>query len=240
MKFKLTCFCLFFPFFCFAQSGPIRVVLQSDSIIYTRYADLNNNPSFRQPFVRIDERNGRRIAIDQIKYIDGTDQNNVYKYFTPVTYLGSQIFAERTFKSDRISLFHTNIISGTWNATYAYRYLNYSKDNQPIKKATYANLKADLADNPAAWAYLKKGNGNRVAQLVLYGLGAGLLVSSIATFANTDVETPANPPALPSGDRSSSIKIPPGLIAGAVCLYIPWFLNNPKQDHFTKALESYK
>ena len=173
----MRCILLLFllPFFSYAQNGPINIHLRSGEVISTRYAYLNNNAGFSKPYVRIDDKKGEKITIDMVSHVEGVDQNSEYKYFQPIYLQGAKIWGERTFRSDRIDIFYTNIVSGTWTAAYKSRWFQYEKDNEPLKKLTYANLKVDLADNPASLTNLRKGNGLRITQFLLYGLGAALI-----------------------------------------------------------------
>ncbi|MEQ8469846.1 MAG: hypothetical protein RIC35_01595 [Marinoscillum sp.] len=219
------------PLLASAQNVPINIHLKSGETISTQYAYLNSNGGFSQPYVRIDNKKGEKITIDRVTHVEGFDQYSKYKYFQPIKLQGRNIWGERTYNSDRINIFYTNIISGTWTASYKSKYFQYEKDGQPLKKLTYANLKIDLADNPESIESLKKGNALKITQILLYGLGATLIGVGIANdFSNDELSDP----------NDTSIKIPPAVIAGAITLYIPWFINGPKQNHFVNALKAYK
>jgi hypothetical protein len=224
MKYILTLL-LLLPSFCFAQEGPINIYLKTGNITSTNYAFLENNSGFSIPYVRINNKKGEKISIDQVDHIEGTDQNGVYKYFKPIKLQGREIWGERTFRSDRVEIYYTNIISGTWTASYKSKYYQYSKDTQPLKKLTYRNLKIDFGNNNESMPHLKKANSLRVTQLLLYGLGATLITTGIANNLS---------------DTNDNGNIPVSIVAGAICLYIPWFINTPKQKHFINALKDYK
>lgn len=232
MKYIVLTLCVFFfPILAFSQSGPITINLKTGEQLSTNYAYLHNNSTFFRSYVRIDGKKGEKISIDRVAFIEGADKNGVYKYFKPIRLHGSEIWAERTFSSDRVDIYYTNIISGTWNASYRSKYFQYSKDGRPLKKLSYSNLKADLGDNAESMEHLKKGNILRITQFLFYGLGATLIGVGIAgDFNNDELRDPSD----------TSIRIPPALIAGAVSLYIPWFMNSPKQNRFIKALEKYQ
>jgi hypothetical protein len=218
------------PFAAYSQSGPINIHMRSGGIISTRYAFRNNNSGYLRPYVRINDRKGEKISIERIKHVEGTDQNGNYRYFKPIKIQGMLIWGERTFNSERIDIYYTNIVSETWSFSYKSRYFQYSKDDNSLKKMTYENLKVDLADNQQSVEHLKKGNTLKITQYLLYGVGSALVVTGIVNGINdTGVDNPSN----------SGMKIPPAFIAGAVTLYIPWFINNPKQNHFVNALKNY-
>ncbi len=226
-------FFLFFllPLITFSQNAPINIHMKSGEILSTRYAFLNINSGFSRPYVRINDKKGEKITIDRITHVEGIDQNGNYKYFQPIRLQGRDIWGERTFNSERVNIFYTNVISGTWTASYKSKYFQYEKDNHPLKKMSYSNLKADLSDHPESMKILKKGNNLRITQILLYGLGSALVISGIASgLSDTELDDP----------NDSGLKIPPAFIAGAITLYIPWFINGPKQDHFANALKTYK
>ena len=229
MKYLLLIFCLV-PLFGNSQTGFIKLHFKTGDSLSTNYAYLYNNTGFSKPYVRIDNEKGEKISIDRVTHIEGIDQKGKYRYFKPIFLKNKEIWGERTFTSNRINLYYSNIFSSTWDAAYKTKYFQYSKDNAPLQKLTYANLKKDLSDNLNALAYIKKGNKLRITQLVLYGLGAALVVAgTVDGLSSNGLSSPNNP----------AIKTPPAFIAGAIALTIPWFLNKPKQDNFVKAIKAY-
>ena len=231
MKYLLLLLFLF-PSFAFSQDGPISIYLKTGDRISTQYVYLNSNGGFlSRPHVRIDDKRGDKIPIERVEHIEGTDQHGEYKYIKPIYLNGAEIWGERTFSSERVEIYYTNIISGTWTTSYKSKYFQYSADGQPLKKLTYANLRKDIGHHPGAREHLKKGNMLRITQFLLYGAGAALVVGGIANgLGDKELRDPI----------ATSLGIPPALIAGAITLYIPWFINSPKQKHFVKALKSYQ
>ncbi len=212
---------------CFSQ-GPIKVKLSSGDEIHTRYAYLSNGYSFDVPFVRIDGKKGRKIPISSISYVEGTDQDGTYRYFEPI-YRFRKIWAERSYVSDRIKIYYTNIETGSWDFTYRSKYYVYKKDESAFKKLKMKNLKLDLADNVKSMDHLKKGKTLQWIQAALYVSGAAILVGSVVKeFSNNELTEPGENPGIPAG-----------IIVGGISLNIPWFLNPVKQKHFTNALKAY-
>lgn len=66
--------------------------------------------------------------------------------------------------------------------------LYYNKNGGPLKKANYANLAIDLADNPASMQYLEKVQQNTVAEVLLMVVGAALLANGINQQAHATEE----------------------------------------------------
>ena len=225
---------LLFPLTTQAQQGPIRVFFKNGSAISTDYVYLYNYIGFSDSFLRIDHKKGEKVAIRQVDHIEGIDQYGRYKYFKPVRYYyGNQIFAERTFTSARIDIYYTDLEPNPWEASYSFRHFTYEKDGGPIKRMKYTNLKKDIRSCRASMSLLKKGNGYRISQMLLYGVGGALVTHGIVTgLSNNDRELP------PPGE--TRISIPPTFVAGAIGLLIPRFLNRAKQNYFVKALKAYQ
>ena len=218
------------PTLVLAQNGPINVHLKTGDILSTQYALLTNNSFLSRPFVRIHDKKGEKITIDRVIHVEGTDQNGQYKFFKPIQLMGSEIWGERTFHSERVDIYYTDVVSFTGASYYKSKYFQYSKDSRPLKKLNYSNLKIDLADNAGSMQHVERGNKLRITQLLLYGLGAGLVVAGAADILNDDEL---------DGTGDTSFSVPPTLIVGAIALNIPWFINPAKDKHFVNALEEY-
>ena len=223
-----------FPLVTQAQQSPIQIFLRNGDVINTNYVYLYNYVGFSDSFLRIDHKKGEKVAIKQVGHIEGVDQKGLYKYFKPVRYYyGNQIFAERTFSSERIDIYYTDLKSNPWEASYSFRHFNYEKDGGAIKRMNYKNLKKDLRSCRASMSLLRKGNGYRITQMLLYSVGGALVTHGIITgLSNNDGELP------PPGE--TRISVPPTFVAGAIGLLIPRFLNRAKQNHFVKALKAYQ
>lgn len=229
---KIILLFLLFPVVAFAQNGPINIHLKSGEIISTRYAFLENNSII--PYVRMDHKKGDKITIDKVSHVEGTDQINKYKYFQPIMFQNHFVWGERTYSSERVNIFNTDIISGTWTSRYRNRYYQYQIDNRPLKKLKYSNLKKDIADNPESLSHLKKGNAIKITQFGLYGIAATLI--GIGSAKDLNDNTLSNP-----YDKDKSFSVPVALeIAGAFTLYIPYWINRSKQKHYVNALKAYK
>ncbi|MEM6297569.1 MAG: hypothetical protein AAF740_02665 [Bacteroidota bacterium] len=224
---------LIIPTLGYTQDGPINIRLRTGKTISTNYVYLNSNGFFSAPFVRIDGRKGEKIAIDQVTYIEGRDQNGEEKYFEPIRLHGSLVWGERTFKSEKISIFYTDVVTGGWNYSYQNRHFQYrKKGNTLLRDLKYANLKRDIGDYPESLKNIKKGRNIGIAQVAIFLVGSALVTHGIVTGLNDNEELP-NP-----GDVR--LRIPATFIAGAVTMSIPWLMNGGKQKHYRNALKAYR
>lgn len=229
----MKAYCLFLTLFLFISissfsQGPIKIKLVSGDEVYTRYAYLSNGYNWNEPYVRIDEKKGRKIPISSVSFIEGTDQDGEFRYFEPI-YRFRKIWAERSYTSDRVRIYYTDIETGSWDFTYRSKYYVYKKDDSSFKKLKMKNLKIDLADNKSSIEHLKKAKTLQWIQAALYVSGAAILVGSVVSeFSDDELSEPGETPG-----------IPPGIIIGGITLNIPWFLNPIKQKHFNNALKAY-
>lgn len=237
---------LFFLFLClagvsaWAQNKPgILIILNNGDSLHSNYVGINNvNTIFRGPHIRLHpEDKKQRISISEVNSIEGFDSSTQkYRYFKRLN-TGYNVLAERAFKSDRIATYYFDSYhAGIYGGGYSWRHLHYSKNGAPLAKASYANLKRDLSDNPIALTHLKKANQLRITQYVMYGIGTGLLVASFQRFLS---DAKKNVPGAPMDEDMGPDQVVVLGVAGAIMLRIPFFLNNPKQRELNKALEAY-
>ena len=204
----------------FGQDG-IRIVLLTDSTIYTKYADLNNQPT---SYVKIHSKDGSRVSIRGIHHIEGYDQEGKYRYIGVTTLQGRKIFTERIHDGQRVDLYRTTVISNGWKSNLLW----YSKDDGEIVKGRFGKLKRDLRDSPKAMKYLRGGSALRYTQYALYAVGAAVLVSA----ATKQLDKEQDPPGATSGP-------PVGFFVGAGLLLVPFYLNNLKNKQYKKAGRAY-
>ncbi|MEO1052317.1 MAG: hypothetical protein AAFX87_16915 [Bacteroidota bacterium] len=214
-----------------AQKKAIQVHLTTGEILSSNYVMMYQATGFGQPYLKINSRKGDRIGIKQVSFVEGFDHNNTYKYYKPLDISGSLTWAERTFKSDRIELFYTNVSEFDWSVTYKNRFYRYIKDEGYSKRMKYSQLRADLADNPLSLEYLKKANKTRIAQTLLYVLGSALIITgSVQWLSDDELDPPGE----------ASLDLPAAVFIGAATLYIPLIINGSKKNNFIKALQVYE
>ncbi len=228
-------FILFFliPLIGLSQNDSIKIVLNSDSTIYTNWIEFNNFPFLKKPYIKIHKLDGPKIKISKIQYYKGFDKNGDYRCLKTID-LGSKskYQLERSFKHDsinRIDVYYDRLTFCGFNIHSSFEYLNYKKDNQEIKKVTYKNLMADLSDNAVSMNYLKKANQLKWIQILSTGIGA-FLISKV--MLNNNRPSPYN--------VKSNSKDNFSFYAGSFFLVIPFFLEKPKNKRYIQALKSYE
>lgn len=221
---------LLFSFSTLAQTGPINIHLKSGRVISTQYAYLHSGYN---SYLRIHEKKGEKIPINQIDHVEGTDEKGNYRYFKPVL-RDTEVWAERSFTSSRIEIYHTDILTGTMTAEQRPKGSLYSKDGGSLQPLKLKNLKKDLGDCTASMEYLKKGKKISTTQTVIYVASYSLILAGIVSFANdaSDVS--------PSDPETSGPSIPPTIIIGAVGAWIPFIMGNAKREKFLEALKAYE
>ncbi len=225
------------PALAFTQQAPLKVYLNNGAVINTNYVYLYYT-NFKGAVVKIDGKKGDILNATEVDYVEGINQEGDSIYATTALFQGRPIWVSRIFKSDRIEIFtqslqQINFLTGfnyTWKLDY------YRKDKGRMVSAKYRQMKYDLSDSPASAKYLKRANGARIAQFILYGAGVGLVVAGISSFSQEDNRP--GPGAGPNSDTGFSV--PPTMIGAVACFAIPLLLNPSKQDNFIKALKAYE
>lgn len=214
-----------------AQTGPIRVHLTSGIVISTHYAYLYSGYN---SYLRVHEKKGEKISINQVDHIEGIDEKGNYRYFKPVQ-SGNKVWAERGYTSARIVIYHTDIVTGKMAVTYKPKSCLYSKDGGPLHPLKLKYLKKDLADCSDSQDHLRKGKNIATAQAAVYTASYALIVAGIVSFVNdSSVDEPGK------SDMNSGPGIPPAIIVGAIGVWIPIFMDNVKRENYLDALKAYK
>ena len=227
-------FIFLLPLISLSQNDSIEILLKSDSTIYTNWIELNDFTFLKKPYIKIHDLDGPKIKISQIKYYKGFDKNGNYKNLKTID-LGSKnkySFVERSFKHEsikRIDIYYDRLIFGGLDIPSSFKYLNYKKDNQTIKKVTYKNLLHDLSDNAISLNYLKKAKQIKLIQIISTGLGAFLIFK---VMLDNYRPSPYNVKSNSKDDFSFYV--------GSFFLIIPFFLEKPKNKRFIQALKSYE
>jgi hypothetical protein len=214
-----------------AQKGPINVYYKSGRVVSTYYAYLFSG---YDSYLRIHEKKGEKVSINLIDHIEGTDEKGNYRYIKPVEW-GGLVWAERGFTSDRIVIYHTDIVTGSMAATHKPKSCLYSKDGGPLQPLKLKYLNKDLADCPESVDHLKKAKRIAKAQVAVYAASYSLIAVGIVGFiSNSSTDTTEDEP------ESTSVSIPPTILIGALGAYIPFFMNDAKREKCLDALKVYK
>ncbi|HEY3403956.1 MAG TPA: hypothetical protein VGK59_11245 [Ohtaekwangia sp.] len=214
--------------FSAAGQGEINIHLKSGRIIPTRYVYLYSG---YHSYVKIHEKKGEKIPITLVDHVEGPDETGHYRYIIPV----NDIWAERGFTSDRITIFHTDIVSGKMAAGYKPKSCLYSKDGGPLKSVKLRNLKEDIAECAASMEYIKKGKRIGGTQTLVRVVSYSLIIAGIIDTAdNFSVANPDDP------ESDSGSGISPMVIIGAAGAWVPFFMENAKRQKYIEALKVYQ
>jgi hypothetical protein len=214
-----------------AQNGSIDVHLTSGKIISTRYVYLYTSSD---SYLRVHEKNGEKISIDLIDHVEGYDQAGNYRYFMPIDLQYNVIWGERGFMSDRITIYHTDIVTGTMSASHKPKRCLYSKDGGPLRRIKLKYLKTDLADCAASQEHLKKGKRIGGAQAGVYVASYSLIIAGMITLVNDSSDKDNDP------ETRSGPSLPPTVLIGALGAWIPSIMSNAKRERYLDALKVYK
>ncbi|MCZ8214647.1 MAG: hypothetical protein O9262_00330 [Cyclobacteriaceae bacterium] len=183
--------------------------------------------------MRIHERRGEKISIDRVHHIEGKDQKGNYRFFKPIEpSFNRKVWAERSYTSARIVIYNTDIAPGAMYAGYKPKNCFYTKDNGPLLPLKLKTLKKDLGDSEASLEYLKKGKNIGKAQMGFRAASLALLIAGVVSFANDSSTDNQNMDEGPS--------VPPAIIGGVVCAWIPVFMESGKKQRYVEALKAYK
>jgi hypothetical protein len=213
-----------------AQTGPIDIYLTSGKIISTHNLYLFSS---YKSYLRVDNKKGEKIYIDLVDHIEGIDQEGNYRYFKPVSW-GNTVWAERGFTSNRIVIYHTDIVTGTMVATHKPKSCLYSKDGGPLRQLKLKHLKKDMADCPASLGHLKKGKGIATGQTIISVVSYSLILAGTITWFADAADDELDDPG------SSSLDLPPTVLIGAIGAWVPIFMNGPKREKYLAALKAYR
>ncbi len=167
--------------------------LYSDSVVYANRISLRKDFSGSLYFI-VDS---KRFHPEQVKFF-----NNYRGFFANVkdlTFNGETAFSERIRKG-KLNLFEEKTL--TWNYdddddddAYGRRYRErpqvssvrnyYNIDYGRLKKATYANLSRDLAENPESIQLLNKYESAKKAKVGLYVCAGASILAGFITIAST-------------------------------------------------------
>ncbi len=128
---------------------------------------------------------------------------NLFEEIEIDVYGGDELMIESNDENDK-----KNDMSLATGQVYQY----YTMESGPLKKATYGNLKLDLASNAESMKYLHSYRNYRFLQWAMIGVGAGLITKSIAD------------------DSGRSIRFGPVMAMGIVIGGSSYFLQNAKSD----------
>lgn len=184
--------------FTYAQVDESKnfLYLFPDSVVYARNIYLDRD--FRGLlYFRAD---GRRINPHQVKFF-----NSEEGYFANTSDLGlagETSFSERIRKG-KINIYEEPFIDWETRHSYYGRYREptvvytknyYNLDLGPLKKATYTNLKSDMANDPQSLNLLKRYGSVKKAEKRFYVAAGTSILAGMAAFyiTGTQKQSPGN------------------------------------------------
>lgn len=214
--------------------GGILIQTNRGDSLYTNYAMFSGGYYSESAYIRIDDKKGRKLTINEVNHVEGFDQKGDYRYIVPLRRPTSSytFWGERLEKTERATIYYTDFSSSSWSQTVRLRPSNlyYTFDKSSLTKLNYSNVKGDVSEFPSAQPHMKKSKALQITQAIMYTAGAGMIIYGIAkTFE----------PIPPDPDGSPGIGGPnlhPTVFVGALFINVPFFMTSAKQKHLRKAL----
>lgn len=162
------------------------------------------------------------IMIDSVDHIEGVDATGNSRYMKPGMYKGHNIWTERVFQSEHITVYVTSVTPyALYNVTWGdYK---YTKDNGPLTSLNIKDIERDVRDDPAAIVFVKKAKVTRGFQAVLLAVGAAAVIAGSAYKPK------------PGFDFTGGLDVVGGVGMGAIAL----LLRPAKQKNLLKALKAH-
>lgn len=198
--------CMLCTLTAFAQPDESKnfLFLYPDSVIFARDIFLTRDFTGR-PYFRVD---GRRVHPDQVKFFN--NEEGFYANGSNLNIAGENRFYERIRKG-KINVYEERVID--WDDHRGPRYRGYKEPEVlftknfynvglgDLKKATYANLRADMAENMQSIDLLNKYNSVKKAEKSFYiggtaSVAAGFilfLTTGLSNHNNTSFDNHSNP-----------------------------------------------
>jgi len=172
------------------------IYLSSDSIIYAEHVKLR--PDFAGSWVlRADS---RRVPLGQVKFFNNED--GFFATIQKANIFGVNSLSERIIKG-KINLYQEVIYNPIPYQVDYYRFrervpraistkMFYNKGYSNIKKASYASLKMDMADNPKSLDFLESYRKSKTVGIAMYvAAGAAIVGSAVTLFSGNGFKTTA-------------------------------------------------
>ncbi|MCP4460877.1 MAG: hypothetical protein GY816_23085 [Cytophagales bacterium] len=221
-----------------AQSGGIKIQMKNGEETFTNYVLFSNGYGWNEEaYVRINDKKGSKLRMVSVDHVEGYDQKKDYRYILPIRPNGGElVWGERMFASDKVAIYYTDFNSNSWSRSVLYKSRNfyYTFENSTMTKMKYGNLKRDIGNIEIPSSHLKKGNGVRIAQIIMYTAGAALIIHGSSKFLEGSENNELGDP------EDASLNLHPNVFIGVALVNIPYFLNSLKQKHFRNTLEAVK
>lgn len=215
----------------YSQDKNVEITLETDSVIYTSWIELNAFPFLKRPYVIIDNPNGLKINLRDLKAYHGVDQKGTYKklFLIDHAYYKECYFTEIQFRNDssgKVEVHYNQLTFGQRDDFDIRKYTNYRIQEGPIKKLSYANVKSEFNKINITNEPLGKANKIRIIQFI--SLGIGLAIMTDVLIENF------NPHDKRFMDKSSKLKF----VVGGLFMTFPLSLEKTKEKRLLKAMQS--
>ncbi len=243
MKKWLTIFCVLAGYVVFGQadSTNIRFVY-----LFTGEKIKSEVVEFRDQFIG----SGyflvgkEQYSADLVKFY--RDANGFYANTRKLNMSGKSVFSKRVING-RVNLFEKEKMyttpsyidaAGTYNPGASSKTIKnyYNKGFGDLKKATYKNLKIDLADSPESMGYLKKYRKYKNVQIALSIVGGALIATGVTSYFIKTSDVDRNAPNYKEPNTTPSMLI---ALAGGGLVGCSYYLSFPKRNKLKKAIDAY-
>lgn len=185
-----------------------------------------------------------QYSADLVKFYK--DAKGFYANTKRLNVASKSVFSKRII-SGRVNLFEQEKmyttpsyidVAGTYNPGTSSKTIKnyYNKGFGDLKKATYKNLKIDLADSPESIEYLSKYRKYKNVQIVLSIVGGALIVSGITTYFIKTSDVDRNAPNYKEPNTTPNMLV---AVAGGGLVGFSYYLSFPKRDKLKKAIDAY-
>jgi len=217
----------------YSQEKNLEIYLKNDSIITTDWIKLHKLPFFQKPFVRIDNKKGHKIKLEDIKSYRGVDQFGHYRelHSASISSNGSNRFTERWFYTDsteKCKIFYNRFLFSGKKPPSGSCHTSYQLNRGAIKNLNYRNIKQDFSILGNDSGHLKGAKQIRFLQYISVAVATGLL----ATIVYDKWPSP--------GNRSLENKHNTLFLTSSCLVAFSLYMEIPKKQKLLKAIKACK
>lgn len=243
MKKWLTTICLLIGYVSFGQTDSTNI-----RFVYLFTGEKINSDvvEFRDQFMGSGyfHVGNEQYSADLVKFYK--DSKGFYANTKKLNMTGKSVFSKRII-SGRVNLFEQEKMyttpsyidaAGTYNPGISSKTIKsyYNKGFGDLKKATYKNLKVDLADSPESVGYLSKYRRYKNIQIVLSFVGGALVATGITSYFIKTSDADRKAPNYKEPNTTPDMLI---AVAGGGLIGCSYYLSFPKRNKLKKAIDAY-
>lgn len=167
----------------FAQSDNLKIVTSNSDTVFTQWVVLESSPLSKKPYLRINSNSGSKLSIDQIKLMEGADQNghfNLLKVNSQDKNIQFTHWKHSEEISGNLTLSENQLLFGSHSWPPDRKLLEYyAYNSNDFQKLTFRNVKADLKNKGIKSRQLTQAKALIVLQRVSQIIGISLLTAHI-------------------------------------------------------------